>query len=238
MSAKTKRAEEPQVTSDRILFDARESQTFNFSLSQRGREIPISHTVDPVSDARYFAMSEELEKVSERLKKITSEIFVPKEKIWDEHVHASTGYGDRSDWKEKVSQDDKIGVVNAYFEVEPDEEPASTDEGELIYDFDALTEIYFSCRFGSARLLGMVHKFREYTRSEKDEFLAIVANQPNPNELASAQRVSKVEKLARLGKKLLKETVGYAEGSDAPAWHLAATTEWYFLRELSRQGKS
>lgn len=188
-------------------------------------------------DARYFQLSEEIEKVSERLKKITSDIFVPKEKIWDEHVSSSTGYGDRSDWKERVSQDDKIGIVNAYFEVNPDDEPESEDAGELVYDFDALTDIYFSCRYGSALLKGMVHRFREFTRPEKDEYLSLVANQPNPNELASANRVSKAEKLARLGKKLLKETEGYADGSEVPAWHLAATTEWYFLRELSRQGK-
>lgn len=236
--AKAKRAEEPRITTERILFDARESQTFSFTLTQKGREIPISHTLAPVDDARYFQMSEEIERVSEKLKKITSDIFLPKERIWDEHIIEQTGYGDRTDWKERVSQDDKVGIVNAYFEVEPDDEPDADDDlSDLVYDFDALTEIFFACRFGSAKLLGMVHKFREFTRSEKDEYLALIANQPNSNELASAQKTSKVEKLSRIGRKLLKETVGYAEGSHVPAWHLAATTEWYFLREMARQGK-
>lgn len=230
------KAKQAVVTTNRILFDSKESQTFKFNLTQKGREIPISHTLSPVDDARFFQMSEEIESVSAKLKKITSDIFLPKERIWDEHVTAQTGYGDRADWKERVSQDDKIGIVNAYFSVEPDDEPESDEAGELIYDFDALTPIHFSCYFGSARLFGMCHKFREFTRPEKDEYLALVANQPNPNELASAEKLSKAEKLARLGKKLLKETEGYADDV-VPAWHLAATTEWYFLRELSRQGK-
>lgn len=237
---KAKQAETPKVSTERILFDSTESQTFKFSLWQKGREIPISHTISPVGNSRYFQMSEELEAVAERLKKITSGIFTPKEKIWDEHIAGQTGYGDRTDWKERVSQDDKIGIVNAYFQVEPDDEPVAEDaggDGELVYDFDALTEVYFSCHFGSAKLLGMVHKFREFTRPEKDEYLAIVSNQPNDSQLASAEKLSKAEKLFRLGKKLLKEKVGYAEGSDVPAWHLAATTEWYFLREIARQGK-
>lgn len=235
--AKAKQATEPTITTDRILYDARESQTFRFTLHQRGREIPISHMLSPLDDARYFQMSEEIERVAERLKKITSDIFLPKEKVWDELATGQTGYGDRADWKEKVSQDDKVGIVNAFLSVERDEEPESDDEGEVIYDFDALTEIYFSCYFGSAKLLGMSHKFREFTRTEKDEYFAIIANQPNPNELASAVKSSKVEKLAKLGRRLLKDSEGYADGSPIPAWHLAATTEWYFLRELARQGK-
>lgn len=183
-------------------------------------------------------MSEEIEAVAEKLKKITSNIFLPKEEVWNEHVTAQTGYGERADWKDRVSQDDKIGIVNALLAVEPDEEPiAEKAEGEVVYDFDALTEIYFSCYYGSAKLYRMVHKFREFTRLEKDEFLAIAAGQPIEGALASAEKLSKAEKLHRLGKKLLKESVGYAPGSPIPAWHLAPTTEWYFLREISRQGK-
>lgn len=234
---KTAKAKEPIISTDRILYDAAQPQTFKFNLSQRGREIPISHTLSPVDDPRFFQMCEEVEKVGERLKKITSDIFLPKEKVWDEHVTDQTGYGDRSDWKDRVSQDDKVAIVNAFFNVEPDDEPESDEEGELVYDFDALTPIHFQCYYGSAKLLGMVHKFREFTRAEKDEYFAISTNQPIENELASAQKLSKNERLARLGKKLLKESEGYAEGSQVPAWHLAATTEWYFLRELARQSK-
>lgn len=235
---KAKEQKEPEVSTERILYDATAEQTFKFTLSQKGHEIPISHTFSPVDDARFFQMSEEIERVAEKLKKITTGIFTPKEAVWDEHVKGQTGYGDRADWKERVSQDDKIAVVNAYFHSEPEDAPeAEKDEKELVYDFDALTDIHFWCYFGSAQLRGMVHRFREYTRPEKDEYLAIAANQPVENALASAEKISKNEKLARLGKKLLKESEGYAPGTPVPAWHLAATTEWYFLRELARQGK-
>lgn len=237
---KAKEATEPSVSAERILYDSRESQTFGFALYQRGREIPITHTISPVDDARFFKMAEEIDLATDRItrsKRITSDIYVPKEKVWDEHVHESTGYGDRADWKQRVSQDDKIGIVNAYFEVEPDDEPeAEGDSGELVYDFDAHTPIYFWCRFGSAKLLGMVHKFREFTKPEKDEYLALATNQPTDARLSN-EKASKVERLANLGRKLLKETEGYAEGSHVPAWHLAATTEMYFTREIARQGK-
>lgn len=236
--AAAKEQKEPEVTTNRILYDATAPQTFKFSLYQRGREIPISHTLSPVDDARFFQMSEEIERVAEKLKKITTGIFAPKEAVWDEHATDQTGYGDRADWKERVSQDDKVAIVNAYFSVEPDDEPeAEESEKELIYDFDALVDIPFWCYFGSAKLHGMIHRFREYTRPEKDEYLQIAAGQSVENALASAEKISKNEKLARLGRKLLKESEGYAPGTPVPAWHLAATTEWYFLREIARQGK-
>lgn len=233
---KAKEAKEPSVSTDRILFDSTQPQTFRFSLLQKGREIPITHTVEPVGDSRFFQMHEEIEAVALRLKKLTVAMYAPKEKVWDEFVNESTGYGNVSNWKERVSQDDKVGVVNAYFEVEPDDEPVAS-EGELVYDFDALVEIYFSCRYGSARLLGMCHKFREITRADKDEFFSILNNQANEANIASAEKLSRVEKLDRLGRKLLKEVEGYQDGTPIPSWHLAATTEWYFLREQARQGK-
>lgn len=238
MTTKAQVKKEPVESPERILFDVNQPQTFKFSLFQKGREIPITHTVNPVSDARYFLMNEEIEAVAVRLKKLTASMYLPKEKIWDEYVEKATGYPDIPDWKERVSQDDKIGVVNAYFEVEPDEEPeAKESDAALVYDFDALVEIYFSCRFGSAKLYGMCHRFREITRADKDEYFAILNNQTNETNLASAEKLSRVEKLDRLGRKLLKESEGYADGSRVPAWHLAATTEWYFLREQARQGK-
>ena len=236
MTAKAKLDREPAITTDRILFDSTKPQTFKFSLYQKGREIPITHTIEPVSNARFFQMSEEIEAVAARLKKLDTSMYRPKEKIWEEHVNESTGYGDVANWKERVALDDRIGIVNAYFEVEPENEPESTEDGPLVYDFDALTPIYFSCRYGSARLLGMCHKFREITRAEKDDYLSIISNEPDDKVIASAERVSKNERLYRLGKKLLKETEGYAD-ENVPAWHLCATTEWYFLREQARQGK-
>lgn len=236
-AALEKKKSEPEVTTNRILFDATKPQTFGFSLIQRGREIPITHTVEPVTDARFFQMSEEIEEVAARIKKLDTSMYRPKEKIWEEHVNESTGYPDIPDWKDRVSLDDRIGVVNAYLEVLPDDDPMKGEEGPLVYDFDALVDVYFSCRFGSARLMAMCHKFREITRQDKDEFLSIYTNEPDSNVIASAEKVSKNERLCRLGRKLLKESEGYAPGTSVPAWHLCATTEWYFLREQARQGK-
>jgi hypothetical protein len=229
------KAKEAKITSDRILYDSTQPQTFGFTLSQKGRQIPITHTIQPVSDARFFQMSEEIEAIAAKIKKLDTSMYRPKEKIWEEHVHEATGYPEN--WKERVSLDDRIGVVNAYFEVNPDDEPDATEDGPLVYDFDALVEVYFYCRFGGAQLMGMCHKFREITREDKDEFLAIISNEPDDKVLASATKISKNERLHRLGKKLLKETEGYAPGTEVPAWHLCATTEWFFLREQARQGK-
>ncbi len=227
----------PEITENRILFDFREPQTFKFSLHQKGRDIPISHTLLPIADARYFQLSEELESLADRLKKISSSIFVPKEKVWDEHCESATGYPQIDEWKSRVSQDDKVGVINACLRVEPDDEPETEEVGELVYDFDALTEIYFTCYHGSRELFGMTHRFREFTRTEKDEYLSIMANQPIESAIASAVKMSKAEKLVRLGRKLLMETEGYADGSPVPAWHLEWSVQWYFMREIARQGK-
>lgn len=85
-------------------------------------------------------------------------------------------------------------------------------------------------------LLTLSHSFREETKAEYDQYLAIDSEQPDENSISSADRKTKVERMYLLGKKLITETSGYAEG-EIPAWHIAATTEAFFARQSARMGK-
>lgn len=245
--AKAKRAEElttpykeePPKASGPIFYDIREPQTIPFSVTRGGKTFRVSHTIQPPSNERFFQLQDEVEESLSRAKKASSIVFDPKLALWKELVISRGGFKDRDDWKDITHPSDAVGIINAllHVNVQAEEEQDVTNDDELLDD-DALYVVAFNAQQGNALLTGLSHSFRQESKAEMDEYLAIMSDQPNSNELASAVKMSKVERFHRLGKKLLKERSGYADGSETPAWHLAHTVEIFLARQLSRMGKS
>lgn len=230
---------DPTEALDPILYDVREPQTIPFRVNRGGKDFRVAHTVQPPSNDRFFQLQSELEDSLTRAKKASTIVFDPKFALWKEIALSRDGFKDRDDWKEVTHPSDAVGVVNAllHVQVQTEDEMEITNEDELLDD-EALYVVGFNAQQGNALLIGLSHSFREESKAEMDEYLAIMANEPNPNELASAVKLSRAEKFNRLGKKLLKGRSGYADGSETPAWHLAFTTEIFLARQLSRMGKS
>lgn len=238
-----------------VLYNPQISQTIPFELSKtiirNGKRVlqkaRLTHTLGPLSDIRYFeyeAETEAFETKFRRTQKATSSIFEPKIKLWNELAEAGTGYGEKFDWKESVHQSDKIRAIDALLQIEildPDliEYDVETEivESDVEFRSEDNMAIPFRTMFSGALLLNMAHAFRQETKAELDEFFAIEGNDPMPNALASSQKITKAEKLCKLGNRLLRETEGYAASVDIPAWHLAGTTRSFFLRQLGRMGK-
>jgi hypothetical protein len=223
-----------------ILYDSRIAQRIPFKLERGGKSYPMAHVLGPLSDERYFTFEASLEQMASKVKKATTGIYTPKHALWFDLVEAREGYKKTGpDWKKDTHQSDAIGAINAllHAQVLDDSELEVDDSIGELFDEDAATPISFRA-LQAGVLMTLSHSFRPETQAEMDEFLAIATNEPLPNVLASAEKLSKAEKLYNLGSKLLAEREGYAEGSDIPPWHLAATTESFFLRQMGRMGKS
>lgn len=236
---KPKSAPEENKPQAPILYDSRISQVVPFILTRGGKDYPITHTVKPLEDPRYFEFQNQIETMAEKVKKVTTALYTPKHGLWHDLVESQTGYEERPNWKEKTHQSDAVAVINAilHAQVMDESEMDEADGAGELFDVDGLTPITFRA-LQSGKLLTLTHHFRPETQAETDQFLAIETNEPIPNVLASAQKLSKAEKLYNLGKPMIQDREGYAEGSDIPAWHVATTTESFFLRQLARMGKS
>jgi hypothetical protein len=210
----TKAEKAPAATSDAkeplFLYDANSPQIIPLTITKNGKSFRVEHSFRPLTNERYFEFQERIDEVSAKTTKLSTAIFEPKESLWSELIEGVTGYKPRDDFKAGVPMAHRTEAVNALITI--------------------LTEIKFRAIQAGVLLPEMSHSFRAETKAEMDEYLAIQSDQPNPNALASAQKLSKAERLYRLGKKILKDTAGYAADAEIPAWHLAATTESFFTR--------
>lgn len=229
--------ERPPQAGPPTLYDVSQPQTIPFTITRGGKSFRVSHTVQPPSNERFFQLQEDIDETLSRAKKASTLVFDPKLILWKEIVISRTGFVDRDDWKEATHPSDAVGVINAmlHIEVQAEEEQDVTNDDELLDD-DALYVVAFNAQQGNALLTNLSHSFRQESKAEMDEYLAIISDQPSPNVMASAVKMSKAERYYRLGKKLLQGSTGYA--SDIPAWHLAFTVEVFLARQLGRMGKS
>jgi hypothetical protein len=235
MTTKAKTAE--VQAENPVLYDSNADQAIPLNLEKNGREFRVIHRVGPLSTDRYFAYMRSVEQLTVRLKKITTGILDPQYQVWKDIVTAREGYKDRPDWKDATHANDAVAAVAALMHVQVlENDESELQESDGIYDEDELTVIQFRA-LQSGVLMTLSHSFREETKKEADEFLAIETDQPIDGKLASAEKLSKAEKLFELGSKLLKDRTGYADGSDVPPWHLAATAEAFFARQSARLGK-
>lgn len=237
---KAKQAEIPKTDEKqeaRVLYDAGKAQSVPLTIEKNGQEFVVRHNLAPLTNERFFEYSDQVETVVKRLKNLSTAILDPQYKLWLDLVQGREGYKDRDDWKAATHRNDAVAAIAGLIHVRVlDNEEVEAVNEVVVYDEDALTEITFHALQGGV-LLTLSHSFREETKAEADEYMSIEVNQPNDSNLASAERLSKNEALCRLGNKLLKGTEGYAEGSEVPAWHLAATTETFFVRQAARLGK-
>lgn len=221
---------------EQILYDSRLAQRIPLSLEKSGQEFRVYHNLNPLPNERYFEYQDEIVELAARIKKISTAIMAPQHKLWLDLVESREGYTEREDWKEKTYQNDAVAAIAALLQVQildnSEIEPKSKSD---VYDEDALHVIAFRA-MQSGVLMTLTHSFREETKKESDEFMAIDAGQGDENNVSSADKKSKQERLYRLGKKILAETDGYVD-CEIPAWHLAATTETFFLRQTARMGK-
>lgn len=251
-STATKEAvEENAKTNGHILYDAGASQTIPLSFEKTVRRdgrrilqrIRLTHTLNPLTDERYFQLEADIEKVRKRASAVTTAIWEPKVRLWNELIDSVTGYPNGNDPRKAVHDLDKTKAVEALLAVDVlSPETIEYDiETEIIEDAveldDEDTVIPFRAMHNGALILNMSHSFRAETKAEIDEFLAIEQGQPNTNALASAEKLTVEARLCELGQKLLTDREGYTDDCETPAWHLAATTRAYFARQIQRLGK-
>lgn len=235
MPAKPTTASEPEVDTAMILYN-REPQTIPLKITGGGgRVFRVTHSLAALSNDRYFELMKQLEESNDRMMKagkVTTLIYAPKEKLWDELAGAVEGYKQREDWKSGVHTSHKSEAVTALINVQvvDNDEALAADE---LWDIDELTIVRFHAMQSGTLLLDLSHSFRPETKAEMDQFLAIDAGE-NPDSLASHNHKSRAERLYDLGKKMLVETTGYESDTDIPPWHLAATTESFFARRIAQ----
>jgi len=221
-----------------ILYDSNATQIIPLTLTKNGKDFRVSFTMKPLSNERYFAFELEVSKMNEKAKRVSTDLYIPKEKLWSDLVESRAGYKETPDWKTATRQTDAVAAIQAILHTQVlAENEIEQETDEELFDDDALTAIPFRA-LQSGVLITLTHSFRQETKAEMDEFLAIETDATNQNALASAVKLSKAEKLSILGRKLIRETEGYASGSEIPAWHLAATIETFFVRQMARMGKS
>lgn len=221
------------VEEQSFLYDARKPQTIPLTVDKNGKKFRVTHSFKPLTNERFFEFQESIEDVSAKLTKVSTKMYEPKDTLWNELIETVEGYKERADWKAGVHVSHRTEAINGLIAIQFIDGDADTAE-DALWDIDDLTVIKFRTMQAGVLLTEMSHSFRPETKAEMDQFLAIESDQPEPNVLASAQKLSKAEKLCRLGKKLLVETEGYAAGSEVPAWHLAATVESFFGRQIAQ----
>jgi len=222
-----------------VLYDAGAGQTVPLLLTKSGKEFRVSHTLNPLTDERYFSFLTDTLDSIQKAKKLTTDFYGAKYRLWSDLVISRQGYKERRDWKEVTHQSDCIAVINALLHIQIlDDTDANTATDDVLFDDESLSVIAFNAMQSGVLISNMTHSFREESKAEMDEYLAIKSNDPVPNTIASAVKLSDEEKLCRLGRKILREWTGYADGSEIPAWHLAATTDTFFARQIGRMGKS
>lgn len=221
-----------------VLYDITKPQRISFTITKNGRDFPVAHVLNPLTNARYFDFQEQVTQMAERLKKLTTSIYEPKDALWLELVDSREGYKERDDWKAATHQSDRLAAINAFLHTQIlDDSEIDVENKDELFDDDDLTTISFNVMYNGGLLTGMTHSFRQETKLEMNAFLALETDEPNPNTLASAVKKSKAEKLYDLGKGMLRESTGYEDPTQIPAWHLAVTTETFFLRQIARAGK-
>lgn len=243
MTTKAKKApdqdnpiEDTRPDSGPVLYDAGSRQSIPLSVETGRGPVTVRHELLPLNDVRYFALQAELERVTARLKKVTTEIYKPKDSLWGEIVEAVDGYKPRAgDFRDGVPQSHRCEAINALLEVQLLDPPAD-DEPEY-FDIDAAVVVPFAAMQSGVLLTDLSLTFRPESKAEMDAFLALEANLPNPNQLASSVKRSRHERLCELGRPLLLDRAGYADNSEVPAWHLAPAVEAFFLRQISAAGK-
>lgn len=237
MTTKAKEAMDIELSD--VQYDAGAVQDIPLTIKSGSKEFDTRHEVQPLSDDRYFQLLEDMDAGARHMAKTakikTADTHGAKEKLYDELAVGVKGYKERpGDFREGVHFTHKKSVIDAVISIREIDDTEPTDEG---WDIDALIAVPFHAMFSGALIVNLSHSFRPETKAEMDEYMALAFETPDDTKLASAKRQQKERRLVEIGRKLLKDTSGYKDSSPVPAWHLAETTERFFLRQMAQAGK-
>jgi hypothetical protein len=231
----TTKAKAEKEAENPVLYDREATQTVPLMIDG----YKVFHVLKPLTDDRYFAFEKGVKTAIKRAEKVGTAIWEPKQTLWRDLCPEIRNYPPGFPL-EDVDQVDTVQAINALLHVEV--LPADEGEKSGVYDPTRLKKIEFRTLFcdesGKSTLLTLSHSFKPDTKRQRDEFLAIMQNVQSDHALASLDSETKEEKLTRLGRELIVETSGYADGANIPAWHIANTTVSFFARQTGRMGNS
>lgn len=240
-----------EISKEPILYDARQGQVITLEISQpiKATLAPhiykTKHHLKPLTNTAFFNFAESSASAIGRSTEIKTDwLIMPSYELWTSLIEKREGYKEPENF-EKMSPVDCVSIVRQLLHVQI-VAPATTDalDAEILYDEDELIPVRFISIQGDEKLgnvgIECAHFFKPSNKKLIDEYLSIEQGTSNPNELMNGLKLSDAEKFYKLGKKIVaeSESIGYAEGSPIPAFHLVQTTRSYFLGELSRMGKS
>lgn len=230
----------PVYKSEIVLFDASSENTVYFPHEHKGKLYRVGHTFKPLNDDRYFQYVDEVGKAANRIAQtevLETQNFAPQEKLWNELASDRIGYAKNpEDWKERTALFVKANAIKLFLQVGAVPiETEEAEEGELLDDSEELFETKLNC-VQNAIAITTSHFWREETREEMDEFLAIQAGAPQKGVLASGVKKTKEQRLCELYDAVCVEQKFYA--AHVPAWHKKEMAEQYFRQRFLLLGKS
>lgn len=233
---KTKTAiEKPNTDSAVFSYDADAAQAIPLEITFRGRDRRVIHNLAPLTDARFFQLERERDEAKKRLVKaggLSTEAYAPNTALWDDLAQSIEGFAPDAEWKTKTHFLDKTNAIGAFLHTAEVEEEDPLDDDLLT--FDATFEVKLSV-LQSGVLIETTHVFREETKAEFDEYLAIMSSKPRAGALAKFAQVSSAERMTDLYDALTQGASPYV--GRVPAWHKLAAVGIHFSRQLARMGK-
>jgi hypothetical protein len=220
-------------------YDADAEQLIPLSITKNKKSFRVIHRLLPLSDERYFALERARREVQKRLIKrgdLGVFSFDPNAELWNDLAIERIGYAPTPDWKAKTYYLDKTSAITAllHAQIIDETDADDADADELLGDDDFEVNLRV---LQSGVLIETAHYFREETKAEMDEFLAIMSEKPNPNALASATKREELsERLCALYDAMATGSEGYA--GRVPAWHKVTAVSTHLSRQFARLGKS
>lgn len=214
------------------LYDADAKQTVYLDIHKGSKVYDVSWEMNPLDDETFFTLTDELPENARRLKdKVSTEIFMPLAEIGSTLAIKRHGYKERADWKEKTKPADYVSIMNTILKAEIITDEINTDE---LLDDSEETPVTLSVVFNGVEIRPIIY-FKEETQAQIDEFLAIMAQQPQRNVLASAKKKSNERRMYELFTQLHAREEKYK--SRVPAWHAVEAVKSFLDMQLGRLGK-
>lgn len=226
MTAKAKTKKETTTTTEAPLFDAKATQRIGLTI---GGDHQVIHEMAPLTDERFFKLADALEEADGD----PSGILTLKDALWEEHCSSVTGYKERPDWRKGVPTSHRIAAAEAFRGVIVMGIGDGIADG--VFDVDAPIRVDLVAVFSEFEVKPSI-SFRQPTKADVEEYLAIANGEPDKNALASATKNnSPSERLYRLGKKLTVEHSGYT--GQPPASHVNAAATMMILSQMTSAKK-
>ncbi len=221
---------EPEKTSN--LYDATVNRKIPLTISKGGREFGVAIEFAPVSNDEWFDLMSAIPEAVKRVKRVSIELFAPFAELGRAKAVARYGYKEKPDWRTATRDSDFISGLKSYLNVVADIESIATDD---LLDDDADTPIKLKSEIEGFDWETCIY-FREESKTEMDEFIALLNDQPNKTALATHKKTSPERRLYALYEALNTRVEGYTDDV-VPAWHAAEAVKTYFDSQLVRLGK-